>query len=216
MYETSINFVKGDLMRSIDPKSISERENYKFLIGSIIPRPIAFVTSLSEEGVLNGAPFSYFNIVSSNPPMVSVSIQRSKGNQKDTARNILKKKEFVIHIVDEHNVEQINQTAATLTPSESEIELAKLTPIESSKITVPGIKEAKVRLECVLEHALELGDTNAQPGCDFLIGRVVQYHIEEDIYEEGRIDPRGLGAVSRLAGNDYAKIGEIFTKERPK
>lgn len=203
-------------MRSIDPNTISERENYKFLIGSIIPRPIAFVTSLSEEGVLNGAPFSYFNIVSSNPPMVSVSIQRSKGNQKDTARNILKKKEFVIHIVDEHNVEQINQTAATLTPSESEIELAKLTPIESSKITVSGIKEAKVRLECVLEHALELGDTIAQPGCDFLIGRVVQYHIEEDIYEEGRIDPRGLGAVSRLAGNDYAKIGEIFTKERPK
>ncbi|MEQ2467463.1 hypothetical protein WMO63_17550, partial [Niallia sp. CLA-SR-H024] len=79
-----------------------------------------------------------------------------------------------------------------------------------------GIKEAKIRLECVLEHALELGDKNAQPGCDFLIGRVVQYHIEEEIYEDGRINPRGLGAVSRLAGNDYAKIGEIFTKERPK
>lgn len=203
-------------MRSIDPNTISERENYKFLIGSIIPRPIAFVTSLSEEDVLNGAPFSYFNIVSSNPPMVSISIQRSNGNQKDTARNILNKKEFVIHIVDEQNVEQINQTAATLSPSESEVEIAGLTPIESSKITVPGIKEAKIRLECVLEHALELGDQGTTPGCDFLIGRVVHYHIVDDIYKEGRIDPRGLGAVSRLAGNDYAKIGEIFTKERPK
>ncbi len=75
-------------MLSIDPTSISERENYKFLIGSIIPRPIAFVTTLSEEGVLNGAPFSYFNIVSSNPPMISLSIQRTEGRQKDTARNI--------------------------------------------------------------------------------------------------------------------------------
>jgi flavin reductase (DIM6/NTAB) family NADH-FMN oxidoreductase RutF len=74
---------------SIDPTNNTERENYKFLIGSIIPRPIAFVTTLSKDGVLNGAPFSYFNIVSSNPPMISLSIQRSEGSQKDTARNII-------------------------------------------------------------------------------------------------------------------------------
>ncbi|KLV15238.1 flavin reductase family protein [Niallia circulans] len=202
-------------MHSIDPKTISERENYKFLIGSIIPRPIAFVTSLSEEGVLNGAPFSYFNIVSSNPPMISLSIQRSNGKPKDTARNILNKREFVIHIVDEQNVDKINQTAASLAPSESEIELAGLTPIDSSAISVPGIKEAKIRMECVLEHSLELGGTEALPGCDFLIGRVVHYHIDSTLYENGRIDPRGLAAVSRLAGNDYAKIGDMFTKVRP-
>ncbi|MEY8344948.1 flavin reductase family protein [Niallia circulans] len=202
-------------MHSIDPKTISERENYKFLIGSIIPRPIAFVTSLSEEGVLNGAPFSYFNIVSSNPPMISLSIQRSNGKPKDTARNILNKREFVIHIVDEQNVDKINQTSASLAPSESEIELAGLTPIDSSAISVPGIKEAKIRMECVLEHSLELGGTEALPGCDFLIGRVVHYHIDSTLYENGRIDPRGLAAVSRLAGNDYAKIGDMFTKVRP-
>ncbi|MEI2364833.1 flavin reductase family protein [Niallia circulans] len=202
-------------MHSIDPKTISERENYKFLIGSIIPRPIAFVTSLSEEGVLNGAPFSYFNIVSSNPPMISLSIQRSNGKPKDTARNILNKREFVIHIVDEQNVDKINQTAASLAPSESEIELAGLTPIDSSAISVPGIKEAKIRMECVLEHSLELGGTEGLPGCDFLIGRVVHYHIDSTLYENGRIDPRGLAAVSRLAGNDYAKIGDMFTKVRP-
>jgi flavin reductase (DIM6/NTAB) family NADH-FMN oxidoreductase RutF len=202
-------------MHSIDPKTISERENYKFLIGSIIPRPIAFVTSLSEEGVLNGAPFSYFNIVSSNPPMISLSIQRSNGKPKDTARNILNKREFVIHIVDEQNVDKINQTAASLAPSESEIELAGLTPIDSSAISVPGIKEAKIRMECVLEYSLELGGTEALPGCDFLIGRVVHYHIDSTLYENGRIDPRGLAAVSRLAGNDYAKIGDMFSKVRP-
>ncbi|MBU8682217.1 flavin reductase family protein [Bacillus haynesii] len=202
-------------MLSIDPHTKTERENYKFLIGSIIPRPVAFVTSVSEEGVLNGAPFSYFNIVSSNPPMISLSIQRSEGSQKDTARNILNSKEFVVHIVDEQNVEKINTTAASLPPNQSEVQLAELTPVESVKVSVPGVKEAKVRMECVLEYSLELGDKYS-PGCDLIIGRVVQYHIKSGIYENGKIDPRGLGAISRLAGHDYAKIGEIFTRKRPK
>ncbi|WP_420541199.1 flavin reductase family protein [Priestia filamentosa] len=194
---------------------MSEREIYKFLIGSIIPRPIAFVTTISKEGNLNGAPFSYFNIVSSNPPMISLSIQRSAGKQKDTARNIIESKQFVVHIVDEQNVEKINQTAASLPSNQSEIELANLTPIESVKISVPGVKEAKIRMECSLEHSLELGGSDT-PGCDLIIGKVVQFHIEEDIYKNGRINPNGLAAVSRLAGNDYAKIGEIFEVKRPK
>ncbi|WP_299093560.1 flavin reductase family protein [uncultured Metabacillus sp.] len=201
-------------MLSIDPAKNTERENYKFLTGSIIPRPIAFVTTSSKDGVLNGAPFSYFNIVSSNPPMISISIQRSEGRQKDTARNIIDSKEFVIHIVDEQNVEKINKTAASLPPDQSEIELAKLTPVESEKISVPGVKEAKIRIECILEQSLELGGLDA-PGCDLIIGKVVQFHIEENLYEKGRIDPKGLAAVSRLAGTNYAKIGEIFSIERP-
>jgi flavin reductase (DIM6/NTAB) family NADH-FMN oxidoreductase RutF len=203
------------VLLSIDPVTNTERENYKFLIGSIIPRPIAFVTSVSKDGVLNGAPFSYFNIVSSNPPMISLSIQRSQGRQKDTARNIIGSKEFVIHIVDEQNVEMVNKTAASLPPDQSEIELAQFTTVGSEKISVPGVKEAKVRMECVLEHSLELGGIDS-PGCDLIIGKVVQFHIEEDLYEKGRIDQKGLAAVSRLAGTNYAKIGEIFSIERPK
>jgi flavin reductase (DIM6/NTAB) family NADH-FMN oxidoreductase RutF len=202
-------------MLPVDPDHLSERENYKFLIGSIIPRRIAFVTTASKDGVLNGAPFSYFNIVSSNPPMISLSIQRSGGKQKDTARNILESGEFVVHIVDEQNVGKINQTAASLAPDESEVELAQLTPVKSVKVSVPGVKEAKVRMECVLEHALELGGGDV-PGCDFIIGKVVQFHIEDSIYHNGRINPEGLAAVSRLAGNNYAKVGEIFEIERPK
>lgn len=198
---------------SIDPSKNTERENYKFLIGSIIPRPIAFVTTISKEHILNGAPFSYFNIISSNPPMISLAIQRSEGRQKDTAKNILDSKEFVVHIVDEQNVERVNKTAANLPPTQSEIELASFTPIASEKISVPGIQEAKVRKECVLEHSLELGDSDS-PGCDLIIGKVVQFHVENEIYEKGRIDPKGLGAVSRLAGHNYAKIGEIFSIER--
>lgn len=202
-------------MLSIDPLRNTERENYNLLIGSIIPRPIAFVTSLSEDGVLNGAPFSYFNIVSSNPPMISLAIQRSGGKQKDTARNSIKKQEFVVHIVDEDNVEMVNQTAASLPPNESEVEMAQFTLVNSTKISVPGVKQAKIRMECILEHSLQLGDKE-QPGCDLLIGKVVQFHVANELYENGRIDAEGLAAVSRLAGANYAKIGEVFAIERPK
>ncbi|MBJ9990899.1 flavin reductase family protein [Paenibacillus sp. S28] len=201
-------------MISIDPQAQSERDNYKLLIGSIIPRPIAFVTTKSQDGVLNGAPFSYFNIVSSNPPMISLSIQRSGGELKDTARNIRDLQELVVHIVDEQNVRQVNETAAKLPPNHSEIELAGLTPVKSTKVSVPGVAEAKIRMECVLEQALELGGTGSD-GCDFIIARIVQFHIQEDLYENGRIDARRLAAVSRLAGNHYARIGDIFTIERP-
>lgn len=200
---------------SLDPIKNSERDNYKLLIGSIIPRPIAFVTSKSKTGILNGAPFSYFNIVSSNPPLISLSIQRKEGEMKDTARNIIEGKEFVVHIVDETNVEKINITAASLPPHESEIELAGLTPVESTKIKVPGIKEAKIRIECVLEQSIELGGQE-MPGCDLLIGKVVQFHVDEELYSNGRIDQVKLAAVSRLAGNFYAKIGNMFEIERPK
>lgn len=197
-------------MQTFNPNTMSERENYLLLTGSIIPRPIAFVTSVSKDGLVNGAPFSYFNIVSAEPPLISLSVQHDQGKQKDTARNILEKKEFVIHIVDEANVEKINMTAARLQPHESEITLAGLTDIPSTIVTVPSVKEAKIRLECVLERSLSLEST------DLLIGRVVQYHVDDTIYSNGRIDAEKLAAVSRLAGSQYAKVGELFSLVRPK
>lgn len=199
---------------SIDPKNNSERENYKLLIGSIIPRPIAFVTTKSEQGVINGAPFSYFNIVSSNPPMISLAIQRPNGRLKDTARHIHHQQQFVVHIVDEANVEQVNETAASLPVTESEIARTNFTLVDSQQIAVPGIQEAKVRMECRLVQSIPLMNGEEQTG-DLLIGEVVQFHIDDAIYHEGRIEPRKLNAVSRLAGSNYAKVGEIFTIERP-
>ncbi|ARK24996.1 hypothetical protein SporoP37_10280 [Sporosarcina sp. P37] len=201
-------------MISIDPAKNSERDNYKLLIGSIIPRPIAFVTTQSEEGIVNGAPFSYFNIVSSNPPMVSLAVQRPADGLKDTARNMYTNRQFVVHIVDDENVAKINETAASLPAAESEIELADLTLVPSETIEVPGVKEAKVRMECKLVQAIPFGGDG--PGSDLFIGEVIRFHINEEIYENGRIDPRGLGAVSRLAGTNYAAIGDIFSMERPK
>lgn len=201
-------------MISIDPTKNSERDNYKLLIGSVIPRPVAFVTTQSEEGVVNGAPFSYFNIVSSNPPMVSLAIQRPSEQLKDTAQNIYNNRQFVVHIVDNENVVKINETAASLPASDSEIELANLTIVQSESISVPGVKEAKIRMECRLVQAIPLGGDGS--GSDLFIGEVVHFHIDEEIYEDGRIDPRGLNAISRLAGSSYAAIGDIFSIDRPK
>lgn len=203
-------------MISINPKEISERDNYKLMIGTIIPRPIAFVTTKSEEGVINGAPFSYFNIVSANPPMVSLAIQRPNGRLKDTARNIYHSGEFVVHIVDEENVGKINETAASLPPNESELEKVNLTQVKSDLVNVTGIQESKVRMECKLVKAIPLKD-EVNPGSDLFIGEVVLFHIDDSIYEEnGRINVKELGAVSRLAGSDYGKIGDLFSIERPK
>lgn len=130
-------------MKSIDPQELSVKENYKFLTGSIIPRPIAFVTTLSSEGVLNAAPFSYFNALTSNPPLIAISIGRKDGIQKDSSRNAEELGEFVVHIPDETYIEAVNKTAANLDPDQSEVELANLTKAKSVKVGVPGIAKIK-------------------------------------------------------------------------
>lgn len=202
-------------MISIDPAVQNERDNYKLLISSVVPRPIAFVTTLSQQGILNGAPFSYFSIVSSNPPLLSVSVQRKNGDMKDTARNAIARGELVVHIVDEASVEAINQTAVALPPDESEVVFAGLTPINSEAVKVQGIAESKFRMECVLEHAFELGGTEGTPGCDLLIARVVRFWVSEEVLQDGGIDATKLAPVSRMAGNFYSTLGRMFTIKRP-
>lgn len=201
-------------MVHFSPKELSERDNYKFLIGSIIPRPIALITSVSEDDVLNIAPFSYFNIVTSNPPMVSVALQRKNGELKDTTRNILAKKEAVIHIVDTDNVVEANKTAANLPPEASEFDQTEFTLTPSTTVETPSLKETKIRFEVEL-HQHVIVENEGAPSADLLILKIKQYHIEDELYHEGRIDPVGLAAVSRLAGHDYAEIGKIFTIARP-
>lgn len=201
----------------IDPATRTDRDNYKLLIGSIVPRPIALVTSLSKDGVLNAAPFSYFSIVASQPPMLSVSVQRKQGVMKDTAKNAMDTGAFVVHIVDESNVHAANQAAVGLPPDKSEIEFAGLTPVASEAIVVPAIQEAKIRMECVLEQSIRLGGNGKEPACDLLIGRVVRFHFADDVYDNdnGYVLAHKLKPVSRMAGNDYAALGKTFSLERP-
>lgn len=202
------------------PSELTERENYKLLIGSVIPRPVAVVTTKSVNNIVNIAPFSYFNIVSSNPPILSLAIQRKQDTVKDTAKNtaknILETREAVIHILDEDNVEEANKTAANLPNEESELHLTELTLTDSAIISVPALTEAKVRFETTLYEHVEIRNKNKVTADLFLL-EVQKYHLNETVYDEktGRIDPRKLNAVSRLAGNDYAAIGEIFTIARP-
>lgn len=133
---------------------LSRKEAYKLLSGSIVPRPIAFITSLSKENVVNAAPFSFFNVISGHPPLIAVSIGRRDGQMKDTAQHIIDKKEFVVHVSDEDMIEDINETAATLPREESELDRTGLHQVESHVISVPGIKEARIRFECQLEKHL--------------------------------------------------------------
>lgn len=202
-------------MLSFNPTDNTERENYKLLIGTIIPRPIAFVTSMSSDKIINAAPFSYFNIAATDPPMLSVSLQRKEGLRKDSARNIIETEEFVVHIIDAENVAEINKTAASIPPEESEIALTQLDLVDSDMVKVPGIKQAKARFECTLEKVVELGH-EGRITSDLILCKIERFHIAEEIYESGKINYDKLQAVSRLAGHDYARIGEVFSIERPK
>ncbi|CDR28510.1 flavin reductase family protein [Staphylococcus schweitzeri] len=201
-------------MHTFDAQSLTARENYKLLIGSIIPRPIAFVTTLNQDASVNAAPFSFFNIVNNQPPMIAIAVQRTGGKRKDTALNIERTGDFVVHITDEYNVQDINETAAPLAYGDSELSRTELSLVTSTTIKTPGIKDAKMRFECKLSQMILLGD--ALDGADLIIGEIVTYHIDESIYEgDFKINPHALQAVSRLAGNDYAKLGETFTINRP-
>lgn len=206
-------------MFTVDPKDLNKKDIYKLLTGSIVPRPIAFVTTTSTvNGAINAAPFSYFNIVSSEPPLLSLSIGRKQNEMKDTARNALANRELVIHISTEHFVEEMNQTSASLSPEESELELTKLQTVNSTKISVPGVQEAKIRFECKVSHHYEIKNDQGETVADFIMAEIVYLHITEDVYDREKeyILSDSLRPVARLAGAEYAKVGEIFRLERPK
>lgn len=204
-------------MFSFSKNDLTTKEKNKILIGTVVPRPIALVSTESEEGVVNIAPFSYFNIVTYKPAILSIAVQRTNGKQKDTARNITAGKEAVVHVVDISNVELANITAANLAPEDSELNYADFTPVKSVSVRPPGLKEAKARFETSLDDTKLIYDGD-EPTADVLFLKIEHFHLDESVYDEekGYIDVAELGAVSRLAGNDYAEIGRMFTIDRPK
>lgn len=201
-------------MISLNAEKLTQLENYKLLTGSIIPRPVALISTQSSEAIVNLAPFSFFNVVSSKPAMVSVSVQRLDGEMKDTAKNLLATKEAVIHLLTEENVEEGNKTAALLPSGKSELDISSFTTVPSETIAPPGINEASVRFETILHHHIPIA-LGEQVAADFFLLEVLTYHVRADIYEAGKINGQKLAPVSRLAGNQYAKLGAIFELERP-
>lgn len=188
----------------------------KLMIGTIIPRPVLTLVSKNEDESLNIGPFSFFNIASHNPPLLMVGIQRKDGQMKDTARNILRTKEAVGHIADENNIEDINQTAANLGVGDSELKRTNFSLVSSQEIDTPGLKESTVRYELKLNHHHVVENDQGEKTADMFLLEIVCFHISEAIYEDSYVIAKKLKPVSRLAGADYAKLGEEFTLERPK
>lgn len=201
-------------MLRINPNQLSDRERYKLLIGSIIPRPVALVSTLSKERVINLAPISYFNIVSATPPIVSLSVSRRQGKMKDTAKHLLNQKEAVIHIIDTSIINDANETAVEFSEDKSELSVTNFSVAPSKIINTPGINEAKIRFETSLYDHIEIKEQD-QVSNDLFLLKLEQYYIEEAIFEEGKIDPLGLDPISRLAGSTYATLGKLFDLERP-
>ena len=191
------------------------KTNYKLLIGSILPRPIAVVATRNKDGSNNLAPFSFFNGVCSKPMIISFCpvIRASTGEKKDTLINIERDKEFVINFVTKSNMEAINKTSEELPYGEDEFSYAGLTPIDSVKIKPKRLKESPIHFECQLRDILQYGD--GSPGTGFLVtGEVVLVHIQESIYKDGRILTEKFEPVGRGAGNDWVLTTQLVQLER--
>jgi flavin reductase (DIM6/NTAB) family NADH-FMN oxidoreductase RutF len=190
------------LATDMDPQ-----QTYKLLTGIIVPRPIAWVCTQSEAGVLNVAPFSAFTFVSNMPPMVGVNVGRKAGVMKDTGNNILARREYVVHIADEALLHPLHESAEEHPPVVSEIEVLGLETIASDFISVPRIAAAPVAMECRLHQSIAFGVT----GSEFMVGEVLAFHIRDGLEKDYKIDTLALNPICRLGGPNYATLGEIVT-----
>ncbi|HMK79830.1 MAG TPA: flavin reductase family protein [Xanthobacteraceae bacterium] len=189
----------------VDPKSLSADESYKLLTGVVVPRPIAWVTTLSPNGGVNLAPFSTFTFVAPKPPMLAFSVGQRGGVYKDTARNILANEDYVVHIADRPLIGAVHESAVEHPPEVSEVELQRLATAPSLQVRPPRIAAAPIAMECRLRQCLEFGETRSR----LIVGEVVAFHFRDGLMRDGKIDTRKLDPVGRLAGPNYATLGEI-------
>lgn len=203
-------------MVDIEISTLPDQEAYRILIASIVPRPIAWVSTISAAGITNLAPFSFFNGVCSSPPAVLFCPTTPADREvKDTLRNIRETRQFVVNIVTESNVAKANQTSAAYAPDISEFEAAGLTPVKSAVVRPPRVAESPIHLECELIQIVPVGEPRPGSG-NIVIGKLVYAHIAEEAWDTNRhIDINKIKPVSRLAGNDYAPVRDVFTLKRP-
>ncbi|UTW56534.1 flavin reductase family protein [Kordiimonas sp. SCSIO 12610] len=195
-------------------KDIPAASAYKLLTSTVVPRPIAFVTTISADGIVNAAPFSFFNAMGSEPPVVALGFEpKADGSDKDTPNNIFDTGEFVVNIVDENLASQMNICAGPYPASESEIEAAELATVQSLEVAPPRISLSPVSFECKLFQNVPLGG-----GGHIVIGEILHFHVRDDIIESLdplRINVRKLDAIARLTGADYARTTDTFQIKRP-
>jgi len=193
----------------IDPATLSPRDSYRLMISCIIPRPIAFVTTLSREGVTNLAPFSFFNGVSSDPPVISIAVATKRdGSKKDTWRNAEETGEFVVNVVVPDLMDAVIVGARELPHNVSELELSGLRAAPSAKVRPPRLADSPINLECTLLKIVEV------EGTALILGRVVMVHAKDEILEGGRVDPRRLTFVGRMGDDLYCRVTDLFERKR--
>jgi flavin reductase (DIM6/NTAB) family NADH-FMN oxidoreductase RutF len=190
----------------IDPSKLAHDDVYKLMMGCIVPRPIAWVTSMSSDGVVNAAPFSAFCSVSTEPPMVGVNIGRRGKGLKDTARNILAAKEYVINIADESLMEKLHQCSREYPATISELVEVGLETAPSEFVRTPRIAASPVQFECVLFKVLEFGVST-----QFFVGEIKRFHVRDGLCLDNKIETAKLRPLARVGGPTYAKLGEFVT-----
>jgi flavin reductase (DIM6/NTAB) family NADH-FMN oxidoreductase RutF len=203
---------------NVHPEQLPYREWYRILIGSVGPRPIAWVSTLSKEGRPNLAPFSFFNAFSGKPPMLGFSPglrqSESGATPKDTLRNVRETGEFVVNVVTFDLVDAMNLTSGEYDPSVNEFELAKLEMRASEIVKPPQVAASPVCFECKLDRIVEFG--RESPAGSLVIGEIVSAHISETVLKEGRLDPQALDLVGRMGGIQYSRTTQRFELMRPK
>ena len=200
----------------ITPSEHDYRDIYKLMIGAIVPRPIAFVSTISPNGIRNLAPFSFFTGISANPPVICFCpmIRGSDGGRKDTLRNIEAVKEFVVNIVSEEFAEQMNACSAEFPPDVDEFEVSGLTPVASDLVRPPRVKESHINMECRL---VQIVDVSTRPlGGSLVIGAVLRFHVDDSLFDNYKIDPDKLQAIGRMGGPTYTRTTDRFDMIRPK
>jgi flavin reductase (DIM6/NTAB) family NADH-FMN oxidoreductase RutF len=197
-----------------DMEALPPQDRYKLLAASVVPRPIAWITTKSRAGIVNAAPFSFFNAMGSDPPTLAIGIVPREGRLKDTATNIIETGEFVVNLVSEANVEAMNVTCIDAPPDVDELELAQLTAVPSRSIALPRIGESPVSFECRVLSSLVTG-----PLQTIVIGRVVCVHVADRFVLDARrchLDTPALRLVARMHGSGgYLRSTDQFELQRP-
>jgi flavin reductase (DIM6/NTAB) family NADH-FMN oxidoreductase RutF len=201
---------------TLAPAKLSQQDIYRILINTIIPRPIAFVSTQSKNGKNNLAPYSFFNAVSSNPATLMISIAvKPDGTIKDTLRNIEETGEFVVNSANHWLIDPLVYSAGSFPEDIDEMTLTGLTPLASEVVKAPRVKESAFHYECTLYNKLQIGD--GSPGsCTMVVGKIERMHIAESIYNQGKVNPGDLAPIGRLGGISYTTIGDVFEIAIPK
>jgi len=198
----------------LDPQSASPLELYKVLVGGIIPRPIAWVSTVNSTGLSNLAPYSFFSVASCNPPILTITNVPSRDKfAKDTLSNLLETKECVVNIVTATEVDNMNASCAAYLPNQSEIDEVGIATVPSQKVTPLGVKGSPVRYECTLRETITLSDKPM--GGALILLDVVAIYVDESVIENDMINANLLNAVGKLGGNDYSLANTDLTLLRP-